>query len=77
MRGVSLSGPPYMYFKTLGRATISDYTLGLLVILILRKPFVSVKWWREIDLLVGTGLGKTQPRCWIEFSLQPDDGKKI
>jgi hypothetical protein len=64
-----------MYFKTLGKCYIGDFRFGLLVIMLLRKPFISVKWWRDIDDLRGV-LNDTN-RCWIEFSLHTDDGKKI
>lgn len=65
-----------MYFKTLARLTTKGYKFGLLVILILRKPFISIKWWRQIDEFYNTPL-QPKPDCWIEFSLQKDDGKKI
>jgi hypothetical protein len=64
-----------MYFKTLARCNMKGYILGMMVMLLLRKPFISVRWWREIDSL--HGVLPSEDRCWIEFSLHKDNGKKI
>jgi len=64
-----------MYFKTLAKCHLKEYTFGMMVMLLLRKPFISVKWWRDINEL--HGILDSNDKCWIEFSLHKDDGKKI